>query len=247
MLALTVPALGADADKTAAMAHYEAGTRLYDIKEFAKALDEYKAAYLAKPDPAFLFNIGQCYRKLGKRVEALDFYQEYLKKAPPDDPNRPSVEARIQDLDSGDVFDGDAPPKPVTRQVLPPPPLQPTPAGVPSPEPPPPSSVPPTAQVPSVPDSQIETESGTTVQPAPLMPVVVTPQPAPPVLAGVVLTTAEPPQQVSAGTSFYKTWWFWTGVGAAVVAGTVTAVLLSESGNGGVTASTALGTQGVFQ
>jgi len=69
---LAGPALGADGDKAAARAHFEAATRLYDIHEYAKALEEYKEAYLAKPDPAFLFNVGQCYRKLGKLDKALD-------------------------------------------------------------------------------------------------------------------------------------------------------------------------------
>jgi tetratricopeptide (TPR) repeat protein len=95
-VALAVPAQAADSEKTAAKAHFEAATRLYDIHEYAKALEEYKAAYLAKPDPAFLFNVGQCYRRLGKFDQALEFYREYLKKAPSDDPNRPNVEARIR-------------------------------------------------------------------------------------------------------------------------------------------------------
>src|SRR5512143_941496 len=110
-MALAAPAFGADADKAAAKAHYEAATRLYDIKEWAKALDEYKAAYLSKPDPAFLFNIGQCYRKLGKHAQALEFYREYLKKTDPDDPNRPSVETRVRQMESGDVLESEAPTK----------------------------------------------------------------------------------------------------------------------------------------
>jgi hypothetical protein len=48
----------ADVDRSAAKAHYEAATRLYDIHEYEAALKECKAGYLAKPDPAFLFNIG---------------------------------------------------------------------------------------------------------------------------------------------------------------------------------------------
>jgi tetratricopeptide (TPR) repeat protein len=74
-------AQGGENDKVTAKAHYEKGTRLYEIREYDKALLEYKAAYLAQPDPAFLFNIGQCYRKLGQNQEALSFFQEYLKKA----------------------------------------------------------------------------------------------------------------------------------------------------------------------
>ena len=120
-VALAVPAQAADSEKTAAKAHFEAATRLYDIHEYAKALDEYKAAYLAKPDPAFLFNVGQCYRKLGKLDQALEFYREYLKKAPPDDPNRPNVEARIRNTDNSDVFENDAPLKPAALPIQPPP------------------------------------------------------------------------------------------------------------------------------
>src|ERR1017187_4960718 len=118
---LAVPVWSADGDKAVAKAHFEAATRLYDIHEYAKALDEYKAAYLAKPDPAFLFNVGQCYRKLGELDQALEFYREYLKKAPPDDPNRPNVEARIRNTDSGDIFEGASPPKRETPAAQPPP------------------------------------------------------------------------------------------------------------------------------
>jgi hypothetical protein len=51
---------GADPAKAAALAHFETARRQFDVREYGKALEEYKAAYVAKPDPAFLFNIGQC-------------------------------------------------------------------------------------------------------------------------------------------------------------------------------------------
>jgi tetratricopeptide (TPR) repeat protein len=89
-----------DNRRATAKAHYETATRLYDIREYDKALVEYKSAYLAQPDPAFLFNIGQCHRKLGQNQQALNFFQEYLKKASPDDPNRSQVEARIRDIEA---------------------------------------------------------------------------------------------------------------------------------------------------
>src|ERR1039457_5384560 len=131
--AVSSRALCAENDKVVARAHYETATRIYDLREYAKALDEYKAAYLAKPDPAFLFNVGQCYRRLGKFDQALDFYREYLKKAPPDDPNRPNVEARIRNTDTGDVFETDTP-RPVSQPAHPPippqaPPVQRAPTG----------------------------------------------------------------------------------------------------------------------
>jgi tetratricopeptide (TPR) repeat protein len=89
-----------DNRRATAKAHYETATRLYDIREYDKALVEYKSAYLAQPDPAFLFNIGQCHRKLGQNQQALNFFQEYLKKASPDDPNRSQVEARVRDIEA---------------------------------------------------------------------------------------------------------------------------------------------------
>jgi len=88
-------------DKATAKTHYEIGTRLYEVREYGKALEEYKAAYVAKPDPAFLFNIGQCLRKLDRNPEAVDFFQQYLRKTPPDDPNRAQAEARIRNIQAG--------------------------------------------------------------------------------------------------------------------------------------------------
>jgi tetratricopeptide (TPR) repeat protein len=85
-LSLAFPYLAHADDKATARARYETATRLYDVGEYEKALAEFKAAYVAKDDPAFLFNIGQCYRKLGQETEALNFFRRYLKKAPPDDP-----------------------------------------------------------------------------------------------------------------------------------------------------------------
>ena len=94
------PALGTEPDKAAAMAHYEAGTRLYDIHEYDAALKEYKAGYLTRPDASFLYNIGQCYKRLGMPVQAREFFREYLKKAARDDRNRAQAEARLHELET---------------------------------------------------------------------------------------------------------------------------------------------------
>jgi tetratricopeptide (TPR) repeat protein len=246
--AMALPVLGADGDKIAAKAHFEAATRLYDIHEYAKALEEYKAAYLAKPDPAFLFNVGQCYRRLGKFDQALEFYREYLKKAPPDDPNRPNVEARIRNTDNSDVFESDAPPKPAPSPTQP----LPHPAELPPVHQPPiPLVFPPVVE--PGPEEAVEKPASEAASPvsfdqssqAPTLPPAAGSVAAKP--AGLDLTVAEPAGQVSSGTPFYSTWWFWTGVGAAVVAGTVAAILLSKSGSDGNSPQTALGTQPVFQ
>jgi Tetratricopeptide repeat len=137
---LSVPAQAGEGDKAVARAHYETATRLYEVREYADALKEYKAAYVAKPDAAFLFNIGQCYRKMDKNAEALDFFQQFLKKSPSDDPNREQVEARIRNIQAGlnsnyDPFDksaavqaqppaAQAGPTPVPEPILPSVPVQ---------------------------------------------------------------------------------------------------------------------------
>jgi len=142
---LAFPRLAQADDKATARAHYETATRLYDVGEYEKALAEYKAAYVAKDDPAFLFNIGQCYRKLGQEAEALTFFRRYLKKAPPDDPNRAQVEARYRDTAAAAEFKEDLERASERKEATTPPPEQPPIVPTPAPlvvEPPPPAAPP---------------------------------------------------------------------------------------------------------
>jgi tetratricopeptide (TPR) repeat protein len=83
----------------AARQHTRQGTALYNLDRFELALAEYQAAYLAAPDPALLFNIAQCQRRLGHRSEALDYYRKYLRSAPGAQ-NRAEVERHIRELDA---------------------------------------------------------------------------------------------------------------------------------------------------
>ena len=221
-IGFVAPAKGASDDKLSAKAHYETATRLYEVREYGDALKEYKAGYLTRPDPSFLFNIGQCYKKLGMPEEAREFFREYLKKAAADDPNRAQAEARIRELDSRQVAN------PSTPEVN---------GDASRSAPTPPEVVP--AEKPS---ERAESEKS----------------PAPPfsaapagstgaVPAGVDLSASAPGQPDLIAQPFYKTWWFWTGVGAAVVAGTVTAILLSRNGDDSVNvAGTTLGTRTVL-
>lgn len=65
--------------------------------------------------------------------------------------------------------------------------------------------------------------------PAPVVQVAV-PPPAPIVPPLVEApAAAAPAEPVTEGKPFYKTWWFWTAAGTAIVAGTVTAFLLTRS------------------
>jgi outer membrane protein assembly factor BamD (BamD/ComL family) len=80
-------------EKARARERYQKGLTHYDIKEYSEALAEFKNAYREVQDPAFLFNIAQCYRKLGQDVEALDYYRNYARRFPTA-PNR-AVERRV--------------------------------------------------------------------------------------------------------------------------------------------------------
>ena len=85
-------------DRAAAKREYNEGTRLYEVAEFAKALESFKKAYLHFEEPALLFNMAQCYRQLGQRQEAVRFYRTYLRKIP-NAPNRVEVEKMIASLE----------------------------------------------------------------------------------------------------------------------------------------------------
>ncbi len=92
-------AAGVDDDAEAARAHFSRGTRFYDVGDYHQALDEFKAAHLAKPDAAFLYNIAQCHRQMGEIDQAIVLYKRYL-NASPKAPNRSEVEKRIAELES---------------------------------------------------------------------------------------------------------------------------------------------------
>lgn len=86
-------------DPAAAKAHFAAGLRHFNLAEYEQALGEFKEGYRSKPDPVFLYNIGQCHRRLGHTEDAITFYRSYLREAP-DAKNRDEVERRIGELES---------------------------------------------------------------------------------------------------------------------------------------------------
>jgi tetratricopeptide (TPR) repeat protein len=114
-IALSAPA---NADVAKARAHYERGQALYQLGEYHQALDEFKAAHVEKTDPAFLYNIAQCYRLLDQPGEALVFYKRYLSLAPVS-ALRPEVERRIAELEAGLRARQPSPPPPASRATSP--------------------------------------------------------------------------------------------------------------------------------
>jgi tetratricopeptide (TPR) repeat protein len=69
----------------------------FNLGNFSEALADYQAAYQAKPLPAFLFNIAQCYRNMQNYERARFFYRRYL-ALDPRTSNRRLVEDLIADM-----------------------------------------------------------------------------------------------------------------------------------------------------
>jgi tetratricopeptide (TPR) repeat protein len=78
-------------------AFFEQGEANFNRGRFEEARADYQAAYDAEPLPAFLFNIGQCYRNLGEYERAQFFFQRYT-MLDPRSPNRPAAERLIAEM-----------------------------------------------------------------------------------------------------------------------------------------------------
>jgi tetratricopeptide (TPR) repeat protein len=101
-LVLTSPLANADADDEAtkrAQALFRRAQVHFSLKEFDKAVVLNKEAYRIKQLPELLFNIGQCYRYLGRCKNAVFYFKEYLARKP-DTPYRADVEKMIKECDS---------------------------------------------------------------------------------------------------------------------------------------------------
>jgi tetratricopeptide (TPR) repeat protein len=63
--------------------HFVQGNRLYRVRKFDEAITAYQAGALIEPAPIFDFNLGQCYRQLGRYTDALWHYERFLRNGPP--------------------------------------------------------------------------------------------------------------------------------------------------------------------
>jgi tetratricopeptide (TPR) repeat protein len=78
---------------------FREGEILYNIQKYEEALQKYEEAYLVSGEPDLLYNIGQCYRLMGKRQEAITSYRNFL-RARPTTPMRASTESFIVTLEN---------------------------------------------------------------------------------------------------------------------------------------------------
>jgi hypothetical protein len=83
LLLLGLLAQSADPDATAqakakAQNLLTEGSALYEKGDYADALEKFKAAFATYDSPKLLFNIGQANRDLGRPVEALEAFEQFL-------------------------------------------------------------------------------------------------------------------------------------------------------------------------
>lgn len=77
--------------------HFMQGQAFYKQAHYDEAIREFQAAYDARPHPAVLFNLAQCYEKLGDTASALKDYREYLRQVP-DAEDRAAVETIVANI-----------------------------------------------------------------------------------------------------------------------------------------------------
>jgi tetratricopeptide (TPR) repeat protein len=172
----------------------------YNLGHFDEAAEHYEEAYRLVQDPILLFNIAQSYRLGGKPDKASYAYRAYLRTAGPEAPNREVAEKHIAEIKRQQGENKGAQPEPAATSATPP-----QSAAV--------------VALPPVPVPAASAPVAATVTPAQNL----TAQPGLPADSNLSAQNTSGDTQPETGRPFYKAWWFWTAVGGAVVAGTVTA------------------------
>jgi tetratricopeptide (TPR) repeat protein len=134
-----------------ARAHFEMGRAHFNLGEYEAAVREFEEGYRLRPQPLFLYNLGNAARRAGQKKKALEMFRRYLAERP-DAPERREVLQRIDELQK-ELAAEPPPPSPPPLEPLPPEPPPPEPPPIqPSPEPiqPSPSPAQPEAPVPVV-------------------------------------------------------------------------------------------------
>ena len=201
--------------------HFRNGEAFFKLEKYQEALSEYEQGYIAKSDPSFLYNIAQCHRLMGNKQAALRFYKRFLTEATRV-PNREIVETHIRELEKALAKSHATPPAEA-------------PAGGSASEAAVPAATAPAALTPPADSKAPSSASAGTASPAPATPA------GADALTSVNLS-APPPGSVpiiddasSSGTTapadgprpLYKRWWFWTAIGAVVLTGVITTVVLT--------------------
>jgi len=114
--------------KAEAKEHVQAGTKLYNVQDYAKASEEYQAAYLLDPKPEYLYALAQSQRLSGDCDKAVRSYQAFIRAKPKADQiekAQKNIDRCQEDIQARAA--GQAPPPPEDIPPLPPAPPEPPP------------------------------------------------------------------------------------------------------------------------
>ncbi len=206
------PALAQSSEQDQAREHYKKGLAAYNLGQYSEAATEFEAAYRLFLDPALLFNIAQANRMNGELEKALNGYRSFLRTAPPGTQNRAQAEKWRQELErevakAKAAATATTAPAPVSK-----PPAAATTVAPPTPEPAPPAPAPAAPATAATPPTALALAAPNTEAPAAMTTLEATPAPARP-----------------ADSNESSHWWIWGVAGGAVVAGVITALLLTRN------------------
>ena len=97
LAAAAPPARAQDAKTEQARQHFDVAQGLYAKGDYAKAAEEFMAAYKVKPFGAFVFNAAVCAEKAKDLPKAVELFRLYLSNEPKA-PDKVDVERRVQAL-----------------------------------------------------------------------------------------------------------------------------------------------------
>lgn len=75
----------------------ELGIQQVSREEYDAAIETFERSFQASRDPIALYNIAQCHRKAGRPASAVDAYDQFLRSAPRDHPQRAAAERSLTD------------------------------------------------------------------------------------------------------------------------------------------------------
>lgn len=84
-------------DESEARSHFDAGYAYFQEARYDDALREFERAYDLSPRPALLFNMSQCYERLGRLDEAIRYLEQFINTTPPPT-DRAFQERRLSNL-----------------------------------------------------------------------------------------------------------------------------------------------------
>jgi hypothetical protein len=229
-------------DRAAAKQAYEEALRAFNLGHWQDAVAGFEKSYTLSGDAALLFNVAQAQRQAGNFKEAIIAYKAFLREKP-DTPHREMIEAKLKELEAG-VEGKTTTAKPAGSKPQPdrltgiwedpfehgkevPAAVTATPAGsafAQAPTAPAPAL--PAAGKPTTPQAVPETTSLAASALVPAPPIGQEPMP----VRDTALDLSQQPANREAATGSSSRWWLWTGIGAVVAAGVVTAVILSTRG-----------------